>query len=405
MSTADTLRSYRGPALLAGGFRPFFLLAPAWAAVAMLAWVLMLQGSLVTGSSFGPVDWHAHELLYGYVFAVVAGFLLTAVPNWTGRLPVAGWPLAGLALLWLAGRAAVYWSAAIGPLPAALADLAFGVVLMAVIGREIVLGRNWRNGKVLVLVGLLLLGNGLFHWQAAATGYAAGAEAGRLGTSVAIMLIALIGGRIVPSFTRNWLVRQGANRLPVPFGRFDGAVLLVSLIALIAWTVVPEAPVTALAALIAALLQLARLARWSGLRTWREPLLAMLHVAYLFVPLGFLAVSIAVLRPGLLPPATAGHVWLAGAVGLMTVAVMARASLGHTGRPLSANAIHVLVFAAILTAVLARLLAGLLPGEVWLLHVAATAWIVGFGGFGLAFAPVLLARRRTAEPAGTSARE
>ncbi|MEZ5862933.1 MAG: NnrS family protein [Geminicoccaceae bacterium] len=312
-TTAERVRTYRGPAVLGLGFRPFFLGAGLWSALAMLLWLLMLTGSFAPPIALAPVDWHVHSLLYGFVPATVTGFLLTAVPNWTGRLPVTGTPLLGLALLWLAGRAAVLCGEALGPLLSALVDLAFLAAVLAVIARELAAGRNRRNLPVLGLVGLLLIGNGLFHIEAARSGTALYGT--RIGIAAILLLIMLIGGRIVPSFTRNWLARRGPEQLRSRSGGSTGSALPCGL-ALGAWIVAPSPRRRPGLAGTAGALHLARLGRWAGrAKTTAEPLLLVLHVAYAFVPLGFLLVLLAHLLPSTVLPVAAIHAWLAGGVG------------------------------------------------------------------------------------------
>ena len=210
---AKRIREWQGPALFSYGFRPFFLSAGLWAVLAMVLWLLFLTGHLDLPGPFDPTSWHAHEFLFGYTGAVIGGFVLTAVPNWTGRLPVTGWPLAGLSGLWLLGRIAV-----MSPLDwwlILVLDLSMPVALVAVILREVLAGRNWRNLPVAGLIAVFALSNGLFHIEAA-RGIAASSGLGmRLGLAAVLMLIALIGGRIIPSFTRNWLAARGATALPV----------------------------------------------------------------------------------------------------------------------------------------------------------------------------------------------
>src|SRR5689334_3986126 len=159
----ESRRTYAGPAMLSYGFRPFFLAAASWAALNILLWVPQYLGLVAVPTQFGALDWHIHEMLYGYVAATIAGFLLTAIPNWTGRLPVSGWPLAGLALLWLCGRVAVLLSAKLGGVAAAAIDVSFLLVLAAVAAREIVAGQNWRNLRVLIVLCVLAAGNIVFH--------------------------------------------------------------------------------------------------------------------------------------------------------------------------------------------------------------------------------------------------
>ena len=391
-STAEQMRAWTGPALLTYGFRPFFLGAAVWAALAMALWVPMLAGRLALPTAFDPVSWHAHEFLFGYLGAVVAGFLLTAVPNWTGRLPIVGWPLGGLFALWLGGRIAVAVSLHLQPIAVAVADLSLPVVLGAVIAREIVAGKNWRNLMVLGILAVFTLGNAAFHWEAARGGYPAQGYGLRFGLAAALMMIAVIGGRIVPSFTRNWLVRRGAGRLPAPpMGAFDKLAILVLLAALALWIAGPDAMATGAALALAGILHLARLARWAGDRSLPEPLLLVLHAGYALLPLGALAMAVEALASGHLGMGAAQHIWMAGAIGLMTLAVMTRATLGHTGRELTAGAGTTAIYLALVAAVLARLAAGIWPGQASFLHaLSALAWIGAFGGFAALYGPLLL---------------
>ncbi len=394
--TAERQRGYKGPALLSAGFRPFFLVAGVWAALAMLLWIGMLAGTLSLPSVLDPVAWHAHELIFGYGGAVVCGFLLTAVPNWTGRLPVTGAPLAGLAGLWIIGRVAVTLGAAVGPVITALADLAFPAALAAIIAREIIASGNRRNLPVLAICLLFMAGNAAFHWAAWAGGPATGSVGARLGIAALVILISLIGGRIVPSFTRNWLARQAPGPLPVPSGRFDAGVIAASVAALALWAARPEHPLTGAVMLIAGLAQSVRLSRWAGWRCLSEPLVWVLHLGYGFVPLGFVLIGSAILAPEIVPLTGALHVWLAGAVGLMTLAVMTRASLGHSGRPLTAGRVETAIYLLIVIAAAARLAAGF-GGPGWLLYLAADAWIAGFGLFAVAYWPILTKPRAAAK--------
>lgn len=402
MTTATTTmerhRAWRGPAILSFGFRPFFLLGAVWAALAMALWVPMLAGKLALPTAFDPVTWHAHEFLFGYLAAIIAGFLLTAVPNWTGRLPVTGWPLAGLTALWIAGRASVTFSESLPPFVVALADLALVAALTVLLGREIVVGKNWRN---LPVVGLLMLfgyANALFHWESATGAYAAQGMGLRLGLAVVLMMIAVIGGRIVPSFTRNWLAKQDAGRLPeLPMQRFDLFVLGLMLAALMAWVVAPFASLTGIALALAGLAHLARMARWAGDRTLAEPLVLVLHIGYVFIPLGALAGAAEILGNGWVGAGSAQHLWMAGGIGLMTLAVMTRSTLGHTGRALTAGRGTVAIYAAVICAALARIGAGAWPEAAGTLHsLSGASWIAAFAGFAAIYGPMLLRPRSTA---------
>jgi len=269
MSGIPRLRDYEGPALLSYGFRPFFLFGAVYAGLAILAWLPMFNGELELLTDFSAVDWHVHEMLYGYLPAVVTGFLLTAIPNWTGRLPIQGKPLLVLVSVWVAGRVFVTFSAEIGWLLAALIDVSFLALVVAATAREIVAGKNWRNLRVVGLVTLLLAGNIAFHLDAHIHGTA---EYGaRIGIAAIVLLIILIGGRIVPSFTRNWLVRENPGRLPAPIDRFDIVTIGISAATLSLWIAQPVGRLTAVALAASAVLNVIRLGRWAGDRTWRDP--------------------------------------------------------------------------------------------------------------------------------------
>ncbi len=386
MTTATASRNWTGPALLSYGFRPFFLLSGIWAAFAMVYWLMLLAGGAPLPIALAPMDWHVHAFLFGYLSAVIAGFLLTAVPNWTGRLPVVGWPLAGLVGLWVLGRVASLFGASWPAAGFAAADLALPLALIAFLSREIITGRNWRNLPVLGLMALFALANAVFHVEAA-HGAAHDGYGLRLGLAAVLMLIALIGGRIIPSFTRNFLAKRQAARLPEAFNRADGAVLGLTSAALLAFVTLPYSGLTAALCLAAGGANVWRLSRWQGHQTTAEPLVWVLHAAYATLALGFLAIGAAALD--LMPQSGARHVWLAGAIGLMTLAVMTRASLGHAGLPLSASRPVAALYLALIGATAARLLAGLWPGEIWLLHLSAALWIVAFGGFAILYWPIL----------------
>lgn len=376
-----------GPAVLSYGFRPFFLLAGIVAFGAMVGWIGALSLGWDVGGSYGALNWHAHEMLFGYTSAALAGFMLTAIPNWTGRLPVSGLPLLALVCLWMLGRFAMAAPDLVGAVPSAIVDGLFLPAMATVAGREIFAGRNWKNLKIVIgLVGLSLA-NAAFHLFAISWGQAL--EPSRFAVGTYVMLIAIVGGRIVPSFTRNWLVKNSSPRLPAPFGRYDVVSIVLLGLACLAWVVQDENAVSAALAFVAAILQAIRLHRWQGWRTVDEPLLLVLHVGYLFVPLGMLCVGLSEI--GLLSPPSALHVLTVGAIGLMTFAVMTRASLGHTGRPLTASPSISIAYLALAIAATVRPFAEALPEAYHLLlEIAGGAWILAFGLFLLEYGPILL---------------
>ncbi|MBE0532149.1 MAG: NnrS family protein [Rhodospirillales bacterium] len=381
-----------GGLLFAHGFRPFFLAAGAWAPAALVLWLAVLTGVVVLPSAFDAVTWHAHEMLFGFVFAAVAGFLLTAVPSWTGRPPLNGLPLVLLALLWVAGRVGVAFSAVIGPGAAAVLDLALPVALVVVIAREIVASRNWRNLPMAVGLTILAAASGLFH--AEALGWADTAAAGwRLAIAMVTMMIGLIGGRIIPNFTRNWLSTRGETALPAPFTKFDGAAMAVTLLWAVLWTVWPDHIATTVAALAAGLLHAVRLARWRGWRTGAEPLVWVLHLGYLWVPVGLLLVGAAGLWPAI-PVSAAIHALTAGAMATMILAVMTRATMGHTGRTLTAGPATAILYVMVLAVAPLRIAAPLAPDLYWPLLIASgLLWTGAFVLFLAIYGPMIFRPR------------
>ena len=395
------LQPYDGPAILSSGFRPFFLFGAIWAAFSIILWLPEFFGEISIPTAFSPVDWHIHEMLFGFVPAIVTGFLFTAVPNWTGRMPLQGKTLGLLVALWLTGRLSVGFSEWIGWLPALLLDCAFLAAVIAVIAREIVAGRNYRNLKVLMPATLLAVANLLFHLEAHFEGMSDLSR--RLGFAAILILIMIIGGRIVPSFTRNWLARENPGRLPVPFNRFDLATMSVAVLALGGWVLAPDSAITGTLLVAAAAGQGLRLARWAGDRAWRDPLVAVLHTSYGFLVLGFTLLGCSILLPEIFSYTAALHVLAIGAIAGMILAVMVRASRGHTGQALMAGRSGRLSFAAIAVAVAARVAAEYFPSAAFAwYHTAALAWAVAFLAYAMAFAPALVRPRRTGRQARAS---
>lgn len=390
VTASEKRRAHQGPAVFSYGFRPFFLLGAGHAVVTVFVWVGILAAGWPTPRAFAPITWHAHEMIFGYVAAIIAGFILTAVPNWTGRLPMLGWPLATLVALWLAGRIVMYF----GPVwwLSALVDAVFLFVLFGVILREIVVGRNWRNLPVCALIGLFACANVLFH--AGALWWPAEEYATRLALAVIAVLIMLIGGRITPSFTRNWLAKRGGDARPVPPGRFDMAVVLVSGFALALWVAGLAAAVAGTLLLIAGALHCVRIARWRGWTTLAEPLVTILHIGYLWIPLSLGLMGASLLAPDIVGRSVALHALGAGAVGTMTLAVMTRATLGHTGRPLTAGPATIAIYALVTVGALMRLLGPISSFDVtvWLTG-SAVLWGGAFLLFIVAYGPALVTRR------------
>ncbi len=378
-------RDYAGPAFLAQGFRPFFLGAGLWAVLALALWLGEWLG-LLPPILFLDAHWHAHEMIFGFGAAAMAGFLLTAIPNWTGRLPVRGTPLALLALLWLAGRIAMLSQGTSGLVMTGFVDSAFLVVLALAVWREIIAGKNWRNLKTAAAVSLLALANMAWHMVAAHPTLDS-LMPERLAVMTLVSLLALIGGRITPSFTRNVLARRGATRLPAPFSTLDRAALLMTVLAGASWTLAPNNRVTGALALLAFALNLARLARWRTLAVLDAPMLWVLHLGYGWVSTGFALIAMHDLG-GWIPQSAATHAFTAGAFGTMMLGVMTRAARGHSGLKVQAGATETLIYAAVSLSAVLRIAAAI-SNQITLYQASGLLWVFAYGVFVIAYWKIL----------------
>lgn len=362
--------------------------------VAVVIWLAMLRGDLRLPSRFDPLTWHIHEMLFGFVLAAVAGFLLTAIANWTDRLPVRGGSLALLASLWAVGRIACLISADLPAWLAVVADLSFPVLLFVVATREITAGRNWRNLPMTAPLALFIVADLLMHLESV-SGVVARGLGWRLGLSAPILLISFIGGRIIPSFTRNWLLKRRSARLPAPQGAIDIAAIGLLCAGLLLWAILPAARATGMILLAAGALNAWRLVRWTGAATWPEPLLFILHIGYTWVVVGIVLLALSILGAEV-PVASAIHALTAGAIGTMILAVMPRVALGHTGRNLTANRTTIVIFILIIGAGIARVAASWNPTDMpALLVLSAACWVGAFGLFEIAYGPMLFKQRLT----------
>ena len=381
------------PPFLSAGFRPFFLAAGAWSALALAAWLPLLTGQIDLPTRFDPISLHIHEMLFGFVMAAIAGFLLTAIPNWTGRPPVVGVPLLGLGVLWLLGRFACIASALLPAWVAPVVDLAFPVALAAVAARELFLAGNVRNYPLLMPIIVLAVGNLLTHLQV--LDFAVPIGIGwRLAVAAVLTLIAVIGGRIVPAFTRNWLGARGLPLLPPPIAWLEHAARIVLIVALLAWVLLPDWWPVGILLLLASGLHLARVARWRGKATAPEPLLLILHIGQLWLGIGLALLGLSMVWSAI-PPAAAIHALTAGTMGTMTLAVMTRATLGHTGHVLRADTTTDVIYALVNAAAVLRVAAAFtVDAQMNLLTASAAAWITAFALFVAHYGPLLVAPRR-----------
>ncbi|HEU4683055.1 MAG TPA: NnrS family protein [Nitrospira sp.] len=384
-----TFPAYEGPAILSYGFRPFFLAASLFAGLAVPLWVLWYGTGDSPAFLYPAREWHVHEMLFGFLPAVMAGFLLTAAPNWTGRVPLRGAPLCLLVLLWSGGRLFVAWP---GPLPlvAAAIDGLFLIVLAGFLWRQLLAARTWAHTPIAAIISLYALANLWFH-QAALRGAATdGPE--RLVLSLVILLLTLIGGRVTPNFSREFLASRRPGSLPPVFSRVDALSVVAVLAAVVAWMLAPDSRLAGGSFLAAGAVNLVRLMRWRGWLTAEEPLVLVLHLGYAWLVLSLLALGMSQLGWGL--AANAVHVLTTGAVGTMTLGVMTRASLGHTGRVKHAGPVTVLMYGLVTVGALLRVfVSGSDTAAGWavgMLGAAAAAWSGAYVLFAVAYGPFLL---------------
>lgn len=380
-----------GFALFAKGFRPFFLLAALFAVAAVPLWLVARRGHLAVGEPLLPTVWHAHEMVFGFAAAVIAGFLLTAAANWTQRETLVGIGLAGLAAVWVAGRGALLLGLD-GRLSSAL-SLAFFPLLALAVGRPILLAKSRRNYGVVGLLALLFGAQALTHVGAHTGDVHLETLGPRLGLGLVVVLVLVIGGRIIPLFTKN---ATGAEDVrSVPWLDRASLGLALAVVALDALSV--RGAALAIVAGLAALATAARAWRWGARHTLREPLLWVLHVGYAFVPLGFALRAAAVLTPAV-DDSTALHAWTVGAIGTLILGIMTRVSLGHTGRPLRAGRVMGVAFALVPLAALVRVVGPLVGWHARSLDVSGALFALAFLVFLLRIGPLLFVARPDGKP-------
>lgn len=392
-ATAPGRGAYAGPAFLARGLRPFFLLAGIYAFVALLLWLGVLAGHCSLPTAFDPLAWHVHEMLFGFALAAVAGFILTAVPHWTGRPVLSGGPLALLALLWVAGRLAVAFSATLGPVTTAVVDLSFLAVLLVLVANDVLRARLWHGLLLVGVLSVFLAANALMHLSIISDLPDLSDVGTRLGLGVMVVLVSLIGGRVIPSFTGNWLQARGEAR-PQGFSVVDRAAIGATAAAVLTWSLAPEHAAAAALLGLASVAQALRLARWRGHRTLAEPLVWSLHLAYAWLPLGLALMAAAVAWPAQVPAAAGLHALAAGGIAGMILAMTTRATLGHTGRALHADGRTLAVYLMVALGAAARVAAAFIPAlYLPLLGVAGALWLAAFGVFVVCYGPMLLTPR------------
>ena len=371
------------------GFRVFFAMAGLSALILIVLWNAIFKGTLTTDNYFANNYWHAHEMLLGYAVAVIAGFLLTAVRNWTGKPTLAGDKLAGLALLWLYGRILPFYAGLLPDVLIAVIDFAFLPILAYQISKPIMQARHFKS---LIFIGLLLLltlGNGLIHgetlglWQNTAwTGI-------QLVVATIIILILILAGRVFPFFTERGLSGTLLIRNPLLDALSIGSAVVV--FALQLWAI--SGTFLFLTAIFAAIVNSARLSGWYVQRIWYVPLLWILYAGYGWIILGFILTALSAYTWVL--PSLALHAFTIGGIGVLTLGMMARVSLGHTGRALKASNAMAIAFVLInLAALLRVILPVALPN--WyniLIYGSTLSWLAAFSLFMFVYAPILTSPR------------
>ncbi|HYG84924.1 MAG TPA: NnrS family protein [Azospirillum sp.] len=394
----DEQRTRAPRVFFAYGFRPFFLLAGVSAAVLVPLWVCVLTGTFGLGGSVPPSGWHAHEMLFGFAAAAVAGFLLTAIPSWTGTTAVSGPPLMGLVALYLAGRVASLPVLADHGLAAAV-DLAFLPALGALVAGPLVRAGKARNTAFLALLALLTAANALFRleWLGVTVGTAQLGIA--LAIGVVLQMVAVIGGRIVPSFTQNALRIRDPGVVIKPLPKLERAVLVLTALLIPADLLLPGSAVAGGLALAAAAAHGVRLSRWKGYRTLGQPVLWILHAGYAWIVVA-LALKGLEFAAGLPLSGAWLHALTAGAFTTMILGVMTRAALGHTGRAIVVSRTTAAAYVLVLLAGLARTLLPMLPDGAWLplVHAAGALWTLGFALFLWVYGPILTGPRADGRP-------
>jgi len=377
------------------GFRPFFLLAGIQAVLAIGGWLALLHGVGPTPQWPNAIEWHAHEMIFGFAGAAIAGFLLTSVPAWTSLPALTGAPLAGLAALWLAGRVAVFFAGALpSPWIAAAVDPAFFAAVAGVTAVPIFASRSRRNYAFPLLAGLLAVANGLTHLGAMNLLPGAGAHGIRLGVGCIAIVVATIGGRLVPLFTRAAIKREGARAEVSYLPWADTATGPLMAAFVLSDVLAPGTTVSGVLALVAGAVVALRTRGWALRFALRDPLLWSMHVAYLWIPIGLIGLGVASFTD-IVPRNIALHALTTGAIGGMILAIMTRVALGHTGRSFRAPRGIAAAYALVLFAALARTLAPLLVPSATgpLLLVSGGAWIGAFAIFLAIYTPYLIAPR------------
>ena len=376
------------------GFRPFFLLSGVFAMIVMALWIPAFTGGSALSTHYGQIGWHSHEMIFGYTVGVIAGFLLTSVRNWTGRPTATGGSLATLVTLWLLGRILPFFAATMPAWLISVVDVAFLPALTVSLAVPLVPHGEQRNLLFLPLLLGLFVANLLVHLEL--LGLVAGvAHHGTfLGLYLIILLIVIMGGRVIPFFTERALSGVVIKRRPI----IEWLAPLTVIAFTLAELLYPNSEVAGALAGLAAIINGVRVISWYSHRYWQVPLLWVLHLGYAWIVVGFLLKAAASL--GLIAAQFTIHAFTVGGIGVLTIGMMARVSLGHTARPLKVGSSIAVAFALVN---LAAVLRGLLPSisPLWfsqLIILSGILWIAAFLVFVIVYAPILTQPRIDGQP-------
>lgn len=381
-------------ALLNYGFRPFFLAAGVHAVVMIPLWLVLLHGNFISISGLDDFRWHMHEMLFGFLSAAIAGFVLTATPNWTGKPGWAGWPLALLVLLWLMGRIFCFPFLSMSLWVCAVSDLVFMPVLLGFLLVSLASAKNPHNYYIACMLGLYWIAD-VLCWIDPLFGAKTWDRGMTLGFDVVLMLVVIIGGRVIPSFTTNYLRRIGREPGIAMNTKLDKLSMLVIAGLLVLHQLGLSDFLTGVLTAVAAVIHALRLGRWRGLLAFRDPLVWILHVAYMWIPiaLGLQAVH---LLTGASFASAWRHAYSVGAFSCMVLGIMSRAALGHTGRALVVARVMVAGYVALIAAGVVRVfIAPLMTGNAYFITIAASGllWYAAFLLYLVVYAPILWSPR------------
>ena len=378
--------------ILNNSFRPFFILCGLLAFFSIPIWLLNYFSIFNNLENISALLWHQHEMFFGVISAAMTGFILTALPNWTGKLPKNGWRLLLLIFLWIIGRIAFLSSNIINNIVIAILDLPFLTILLFFISREVIIGKNWKNFPIIILFFLFTIANWIFHIELILHNLYPTISI-KLAICTLILLVTILGGKIIPSFTINWLKAHNNHALPIVKKKFDNFAILILIIFLFYYMFYPNYKFTPYFSIVVGFVHFFRLLNWKSWTIISEPLLWILHLGYAWLVISLILFGLSMLWNAI-PSTVSIHAFTTGAFTTMIIAVMTRASLGHTGNKLKASSGTTVIYVAISIAAILRTIEPLLyNNNIILINLAGIFWSIAFGLFLFFYSPILLYKK------------